>query len=76
MLNTEVLHRVPSNHDERVRPARDIFHHPFELFYYVTMPFGLKNVGATYQRCMPKCFRDLIGRTVEAYVDDIVVKSK
>ena len=40
------------------------------------MPFGLKNTGATYQRCMLKCFRDLIGQTVEAYVDDIVVKSK
>ena len=52
------------------------FIRPFGSFCYVTMPFGLKNVGATYQRCMPKCFRDLIGRTVEAYVDDIVVKSK
>ena len=40
------------------------------------MPFGLKNDGATYQRCMLKYFRDLIGRTIEAYVDDIVVKSK
>ena len=40
------------------------------------MSFGLKNAGATYQHCMLKCFRDLIGRTVEAYVDDIVVKSK
>ena len=40
------------------------------------MLFGLKNVGATYQRYMLKCFRDLIGRTVEAYVDDIVVKFK
>ena len=45
-------------------------------FCYVSMPFSLKNVGATYQRCMLKCFRDLIGQTVEAYVDDIVVKSK
>ena len=45
-------------------------------FCYVTMPFGLKNVGATYQRCMLKCFGDLIGQTVEAYVDDIMVKSK
>ena len=33
-------------------------------------------MGATYQRCMLKCFGDLIGQTVEAYVDDIVVKSK
>ena len=40
------------------------------------MPFGVKNAGAIYQRCMLKCFGDLIGQTVEAYVDDIVVKSK
>ena len=40
------------------------------------MLFGLKNTRATYQHCMTKCFGDLIGRTVEAYVDDIVVKSK
>ena len=49
---------------------------PFGLFCYVSMSFGLKNAGAMYQRCMLKCFRDLIGRTVEAYVNDIVVKSK
>jgi len=49
---------------------------PFGMFCYVTMPFGLKNVGATYQRCMLQVFGDLIGRTVEAYVDDIVVKSR
>ena len=49
---------------------------PFGSFCYVTMSFGLKNAGATYQRCMLKCLRDLIGWTVEAYVDDIVVKSK
>ena len=48
----------------------------FGSFCYVTMPFGLKNARATYQRCMLKCFRDLIGQTVEAYVDDIVLKSK
>ena len=49
---------------------------PFGSFCYVTMSFGLKNARATYQRCMLKCFRDLIGQTIEAYVDDIVVKSK
>ena len=49
---------------------------PFGSFCYVSMPFGLTNIGATYQRCMLRCFGDLIGRTVEAYVDDIVVKSK
>ena len=40
------------------------------------MSFGLKNTRAMYQHCMLKCFGDLIGRTVEGYVDDIVVKSK
>ena len=49
---------------------------PFGMYCYVTMPFGLRNVGATYQRCMTQVFGDHIGRTVEAYVDDIVVKSR
>jgi hypothetical protein len=48
----------------------------FEMFCYVTMPFGLRNAGATYQRCMQHVFGDHIGRTVEAYVDDIVVKTR
>jgi len=44
-------------------------------FYYEVMPFGLKNVGATYQRLMDKVFRHLIGRCMEVYVDDMVVMS-
>ena len=49
---------------------------PFGMYCYVTMPFGLRNAGATYMRCMLHVFRDHIGRTVEAYVDDIVIKSR
>ena len=49
---------------------------PFGMYCYVTMPFGLRNAGATYQRCMLHVFGEHIGSTVEAYVDDIVVKSK
>ncbi|CAO2207897.1 unnamed protein product [Urochloa humidicola] len=49
---------------------------PFGSYCYVTMPFGLKNAGATFQRCMIRTFDDLIGEVVEAYVDDIVVKSR
>jgi hypothetical protein len=49
---------------------------PFGMFCYVTIPFGLRNVGATYQRCMQHVFGDHIGRTIEAYVDDIVVKTR
>jgi hypothetical protein len=49
---------------------------PFGMYRYVTMPFGLRNAGATFQQCMQHVFGDHIGRTVEAYVDDIVVKTK
>ena len=40
------------------------------------MPFGLKNVGATYQRLVNKMFSKQIGRNMEVYVDDMLVKSK
>ncbi|XP_074343050.1 uncharacterized protein LOC141705215 [Apium graveolens] len=40
------------------------------------MPFGLINVGATYQRLVNKIFKGQIGKTVEVYVDDMLVKSK
>ncbi|CAL8993010.1 unnamed protein product [Prunus brigantina] len=46
-----------------------------ETYEWVVMPFGLKNAGATYQRAMNLIFHDLIGRTVEVYIDDVVVKS-
>jgi hypothetical protein len=45
------------------------------LFDYVVMTFGLKNAGATYQRAMNYIFHDLIGKLVEIYIDDVVVKS-
>ena len=48
----------------------------FGMYCYVTMPFGLRNAGATYQRCMTQVFGEHIGQTVEAYVDDIMVKSR
>jgi hypothetical protein len=49
---------------------------PFGMYCYVTMPFGLRNAGATYQRCMQHIFGEHIGPTIEAYVDDIIVKTK
>ena len=39
------------------------------------MTFRLKNAGATYQRAMNYIFHDLIGKLVEIYIDDVVVKS-
>jgi hypothetical protein len=40
------------------------------------MAFGLKNGGATYQKCIHIILEPQIGRNVEAYIDDVVVKSK
>ena len=59
---------------------------PYGSYSYLTMPFGLKNAGATYQRCMQQCFADQIDPLdqpdqverpkpiIVVYVDDIVVK--
>ncbi|CAL8163111.1 unnamed protein product [Prunus armeniaca] len=52
------------------------FRTPYGNFYYTVMPFGLKNVGTTYQRAMTVVFHDMMGKEVEDYVDDLVVKSK
>ena len=46
------------------------------LFCYKVMSFGLKNVGATYQRLVNHMLRPQIGRNVEVYVDDMLVKSQ
>ena len=46
------------------------------LYCYKVMPFKLKNAGATYQRLVNKMFNRQIGRNMEVYVDDILVKSK
>ncbi len=40
------------------------------------MPFRLKNAGATYQRMIQTCLEKQIGKAVEAYVDDVVIKTK
>jgi hypothetical protein len=49
---------------------------PFEVFCYNTMPFVLKNAGATYKRCMLACLKDQIGCNIQVYVDDIVIKTR
>ena len=40
------------------------------------MPFGLKNAGSTYQRMMTRMFKPQLGKNIEVYIDDMVVKSK
>ena len=49
---------------------------PWGTYYYKVMPFGLKNVGATYQCAATTLLHDFIHKEVEVYVDDKIVKSK
>ncbi|MCI80834.1 gag-pol polyprotein, partial [Trifolium medium] len=44
-------------------------------YFYNVMPFGLKNAGATYQRLMDRVFSKQIGKNLEVYIDDMVVKT-
>jgi hypothetical protein len=49
---------------------------PFGIFCYTKMTFGLKNGGATYQKCVHTVLEGQIGWNVKSYIDDIVVKSE
>ena len=49
---------------------------PWGTFCYRVLPFGLKNVGATYQRAMETIFYDLMHKESEVYVDDMISKSQ
>ena len=46
------------------------------MYCYKMMPFGLKNIGATYQRAATALFHDMMHKEVEVYVDDMMVKSE
>ena len=46
------------------------------VYCYKVMPFGLKNARATYQRMVDKLFKHQLGRNMEVYIDDMIVKSK
>ena len=66
-------HQIPMyTHDAE----KTSFITPHGLFCYNVMPFGLKNVGATYQRLVTNMFWPLLGKTVEVYIDDMLIKSK
>ncbi|GKU88859.1 hypothetical protein SLEP1_g3075 [Rubroshorea leprosula] len=65
-------HQVPMALEDEEKIS---FYAGDEIYCYVMMPFGLKNAGATYQKMVTIVFRAQIGRNLEVYVDDIVVKS-
>ena len=66
-------HKIPMHSPDAEKTS---FITPHGLYCYNVMPFGLKNVGATYKRLVTKMFRPLLGRAMEVYIDDMLVKSK
>jgi hypothetical protein len=66
-------HQIALKEEDQIKTA---FITPFGTYAYKTMSFGLKNAGATYQRAIEMCFTDQLHRNVEAYVDDVVIKTK
>nr|GEV79767.1 reverse transcriptase domain-containing protein [Tanacetum cinerariifolium] len=51
------------------------FHTSHGVYCYTRMPFSLKNAGATYQRLVDKAFDNQVGRNIEVYIDNLVIKS-
>ena len=66
-------HQIPLATDDQEKTT---FVTPVGNYHYKVIPFGLKNAGSTYQRMMTKMFEPQLGKNVEVYIDDMVVKSK
>ena len=66
-------HEIPMHQLDAEKTAFII---PHELYCYNVMPFSLKKAGATYQRLVKKIFRPLMGKTMEIYINNMLVKSK
>ena len=66
-------HQKPLSLDDQEKTAIVT---PVGNYHYKVMPFGLKNAGSTYQWMMTEMFEPQLGKNVEVYIDDLVVKSK
>ena len=66
-------HLIPLLLDDQEKTA---FVTPTRNYHYKVMPFKLKNAGSTYQRMMTRMFEPQLGKNIEVYIDDMVVKSK
>ena len=66
-------HQIPLAPEDQEKTALVT---PTGNYHYKMMPFGLKNAGSTYQRMMTKMFEPQLGKNIEVYIDDMVVKSK
>ncbi|XP_030958425.1 uncharacterized protein LOC115980302 [Quercus lobata] len=74
LANTVVdYHQIPLAPGDQEKTA---FMTPIGNYHYKVIPFGLKNAGSTYQRMITRMFELQLGKSVEVYIDDMVIKSK
>ena len=66
-------HQIPLSLSDQEKTT---FRAPNENYHYRMMPFGLKNARSTYQRMVTQMFDSQIGRNMDAYIDDMVIKSR
>ena len=66
-------HQISLALDDQEKTA---FVTPFGNYHYKVMPFRLTNAGSTYQRMMTRMFELQLGKNIEIYIDNMVVKSK
>jgi hypothetical protein len=66
-------HQIPLKVEDEINTS---FITLFDAFCYTTMPFGLKSVDATYQRGIQRCPYSQLGHNTEAYINNVVVKTR
>ena len=64
-------HQIPLALEDQEKTE---FMTPVGNYHYKVMPFGLKNAGSTYKRIMTRIFEPQLGKAIEVYIDDMVVK--
>lgn len=70
---TSAYHQIPVHENDIPKTA---FVTKYGLFEYVTMPFGLCNATATFQRLMELALSGLQWSSCLIYLDDVIVFSK
>jgi hypothetical protein len=66
-------HKIALKEEDQIKTA---FITPSGAYAYITMSFGLKNAEATYQRAIQLCLADQLHRNVEAYMDNVIIKTR
>ena len=69
----QCYHQIPLALEDQ---EKTVFVTPIGNYHYKVMRFRLKNAGSTYQRMMTRMFEPQLGKNIEVYIDDMVVKSK